>query len=281
MTICLSAEVPRVEKIHRQIADLVEAGREFALATVVATGGSSPRGIASKMLILPDGETSGSVGGGRLEKFVLADAAEALASGKSILKQYRLETEHEGGIGMICGGNVDVFIEVHPAARTLLICGGGHVGLALSHAAAQAGLPVTVIDPREEYADPARFPAGTRVIHANPESMEAASAVNENTYAIITTHTHELDFAALRNLLRRGAAYVGMIGSRRKIKTIMTKLKEEGFEDGELAQVHTPIGIDIGAETPAEIAVSILAEIIRHYRKGDTSPESMREKLDA
>ena len=270
-----------MKEIYRRIAELIEAGRGFAVATVVATGGSAPRGVASKMLILPDGKTAGSVGGGRLEKLVLADAAHAFASGESILKQYRLEAKHEGGIGMICGGDVDVFIEVHPDARTLLICGGGHVGQALASAASKTGMPVTVVDSRKEYADPARFPAGTRVIHASPDGEEAASAVNENTYAVITTHTHELDLAALGNLLRRGAAYVGMIGSRRKIKTLMTKLKEEGFEDGELAQVHTPIGLDISAETPAEIAVSILAEIIRHYRKGDTSPESMREKLDA
>jgi xanthine dehydrogenase accessory factor len=273
-----------VSDIYRQIAGLVEAGSEFAVATVVATGGSSPRGVASKMLILPDGETSGSVGGGRLEKLVIADAAQALASGQSVLTQYRLQAEHEGGIGMMCGGDVDVFIEVHTAARTLLICGGGHVGQALASAARQVGMPVTVVDPRKEFADTARFPEGTRILHASPDSKEVASLVSENTYVVTMTHEHALDLAVLGNLLRRGAAYVGMIGSKRKVKTIMSKLREEGFREEELAQVHSPIGLDIGAETPAEIAVSILAEIIRHYRsggRGDTSPESMKEKLDA
>ncbi len=270
-----------MSNIYMQIAELAQAGREFALATVIATSGSSPREAAAKMLILPGGERTGSVGGGRLEKLVLQDGAEALAAGKSVLRQYRLEAEHEGGIGMVCGGDVDVFIEVHPAARTLLVCGGGHVGQALAFAAAQAGMPVTVVDSRKEFADPARFPAGTQVLHANPDGEEVASLVGENTYAVVLTHDHALDLAALRNLLRRGAAYAGMIGSRRKVKAIMAKLKEQGFEDKELAQVHTPIGLDIGAETPAEIAVSILAEIIRHYRKSDTPPESMREKFDA
>ncbi len=266
--------------IYRQIAGLAEAGRAFAVATVVATGGSAPRDVASKMLILLGGETSGSVGGGRLEKMVIKDATEALAAGQSVLKQYRLEGEHEGGIGMMCGGDVDVFIEVHTAAATLLICGGGHVGSALAFAASQAGMPVTIVDSREEFTDPSRFPAGTRVIHANPESEEVAKLVTNSTYVVILTHEHKLDMAALRGLLRRGAAYVGMIGSSRKVKTIMSRLKEESFTEEELAQVHAPIGLDIGAETPAEIAISILAEIIHHKRKGITSPESMREKFN-
>ena len=267
--------------IYRRIAELAEAGSEFAVATVVATGGSSPRESGAKMLIQPGGEILGSVGGGRLEKLVLEDAAAALADGASVLKHYTLEAEHEGGIGMVCGGDVDVFIEVHKTPRKMLICGAGHVGKALVAAAAELGMPVTVVDSREEFTDSSRFPAPVRVLVADPASEKAASLVSENTFVIITTHTHESDLAALRALLPCNPAYIGMIGSRRKVKTFFDKLREDGFTEEELAQVHSPIGLDIGAETPEEIAVSILAEIINHYRKGISSPESMKEKLDA
>lgn len=270
-----------MNEIYRRIAELAEAGSEFAVATVVATGGSAPRESGAKMLVIPGGETIGSVGGGRLEKLVLEDAAAALADGASVLKHYTLEAEHEGGIGMVCGGDVDVFIEVHKAPRKLLVCGAGHVGRALALAAFQLGMPVTVVDSREEFADSAGFPPSVRVLNADPASEESASLVNENSSVVITTHTHESDLAALQNLLRRDSAYIGMIGSKRKVKTIFDKLREEGFGEDELARVHSPIGLDIGAETPQEIAVSILAEIIHHYRKSDFSPESMKEKLDA
>jgi xanthine dehydrogenase accessory factor len=270
-----------VNEVYRRIAELAEAGSEFAVATVVATGGSSPREAGAKMLILPGSETIGSVGGGRLEKLVLDDAAAALADGASVVKHYTLEAEHEGGIGMVCGGDVDVFIEVHKAPRRLLVCGAGHVGRALAHAAALVGMPVRVVDSRKDFADSAGFPPSVRVVNADPASEEVASLVSENTSVVIATHTHESDLAALRNLLRRGAAYIGMIGSKRKVKTIFDKLQEEGFGEEELAQVHSPIGLDIGAETPQEIAVSILAEIIHDYRKSGPSPESMKGKLDA
>ncbi len=269
-----------MNEIYRRIAELVEAGREFAVATVVATGGSSPREAGVKMLIIPGGETIGSVGGGRLEKLVIEDAAAALADGASVLKHYALQAEHEGGIGMFCGGDVDVFIEIHKAPHQILICGAGHVGQALALAASQLGMPVTIVDSREEFADSARFPAMVRVMAADPASSEVASLVNENTSVIITTHTHESDLAALRNLLSRDSGYIGMIGSKHKVKTIFDKLREEGLSE-KLALVHSPIGLDIGAETPQEIAVSILAEIIHQYRKSGFSPESMKEKLDA
>jgi xanthine dehydrogenase accessory factor len=270
-----------VNEIYRRIAELAEAGGEFAVATVVATGGSAPRESGAKMLIIPGGESVGSVGGGRLEKLVLEDAAAALADGASVLKHYTLETEHEGGIGMVCGGDVDVFIEVHKAPRRMLICGAGHVGQALALAASQLGMPVTVVDSRAEFTDSTRFPAPVLIVNADPASEECASLASENTSVVITTHTHESDLAALRNLLRCNCAYIGMIGSKRKVKTIFEKLGEEGFDEDELARVHSPIGLDIGAETPEEIAVSILAEIIHDYRKSSSSPESMKEKLDA
>jgi xanthine dehydrogenase accessory factor len=280
-TIGAVMEVRAVNDLYRQIAELAESGRAFAVATIVSIKGSAPRDIASKMIILADGTTSGSVGGGGLEKLVTDDAINALVQGRSVLKNYKLDAGHEGGIGMACGGDVDVFIEVHCAPRTLLICGAGHVGQALAHAAVQTGIPVMVVDSRDDFADSTRFPSGVHAVIADPAGETAASLVNDRTYIVVMTHSHESDLAVLRSLLPCGAAYIGMIGSKRKVKTIMGKLKEEGFDEGELSQVHTPIGLDIGAETPEEIAISILAEIIRHYRKGDTSPESMREKNNA
>jgi xanthine dehydrogenase accessory factor len=270
--------VAEVDEIYRRISDLNEAGREFAAATVVAVKGSSPRAIGTKMLVLPDGSSEGSIGGGKIEKTLIGDAIDALSAGESVLRHYNLKPEHEEGIGMFCGGEMDIFIEVHKAPRTLVVFGAGHVGQALARAAFEIGMPVTVVDGRKEFADPARFPSGTRVLHADPAGDEAAALVNEKTYAVTVTHSHELDMEVLRSLVRRPAPYVGMIGSKRKVRTIMDRLKDDGFTREELARVFAPIGLDIGAETPAEIAVSILAEVINHYRKGGASPGSMKEK---
>jgi xanthine dehydrogenase accessory factor len=262
--------------IFETMARLEREGTPYALATVVAAEGSSPRHLGARMLVLADGTILDTIGGGKLEKIVIADALEALSTGRSSLKTYDLAPEAKGGIGTECGGAVQVFLEVRGRRPRLVIFGGGHVGLALASAARPLGFALTVVDPREDFARPERFPAGARVVKADPAGPEAAAAVPDGAFVVILTHSHDLDRAALKNVLGGRPAYVGMIGSRRKVKVLLEQLAKEGAPRDRLSAVFAPIGLDIGAETPEEIAVSILAEIVHVLRRGGPSPASLR-----
>ncbi|MHC5040345.1 MAG: XdhC family protein [Planctomycetota bacterium] len=257
-------------------ASLERAGSPFAVATIVEVSGSAPRHVGAKMLVLPDGSTFETLGGGVLEKRVTEDALAALSEGGSRLQTYSLVPEEQGGIGGACGGEAQVFIEVRGRRAQLIIVGGGHVGQALARAAAPLGFALTVIDPRPDFAAPERFPPGTRGWEADPTNPETAGRIPLRAHIAILTHSHALDREALRHMVGRDPAYIGMIGSRRKVKGILENLEGEGIPRERLARVFTPIGLDIGAETPEEIALSILAEIVHLRRKGGESPSSLR-----
>jgi len=246
----------------------------LAILTVVRTSGSSPRDVGAKMVVLPDGSTEGTIGGGKLEKLAVQDALEMLKKGGCSYKQYRLRPEEEQGIGAECGGDVDVFIEVLGPADHLVILGAGHIGLALHRLAQVLDFKVTVIDDRPEYAVPQKFKgADVRLMRYDDPGISAL--LTPNSYVVVVTHAHMNDATALKTVLGSKVRYVGMIGSRRKVSKLKEQLEKDGVPKERLDEVFTPVGLDIGAETPAEIAVSIISEMIHIKRKGGPSAVGM------
>jgi xanthine dehydrogenase accessory factor len=227
------------------------------------------------MIVLMDGTTIDTLGGGGLEKRVTEDSLEALGKGSSTLKTYGLRPEEKGGIGSECGGDAKVFIEIRGNSPRLVIFGGGHVGSAIARSAVPLGFTLTVIDARDDFASPERFPPGTDVVHADPTVSETSQRVPEGAFVVILTHSHDIDQKALSHVISRRPVYVGMIGSHRKVKVIMGNLVQAGIDPAVLKEVFSPVGLDIGAETPEEIALSILAEIVHVRRKGGSSPASL------
>jgi xanthine dehydrogenase accessory factor len=265
-----------MKEFYSRLLELLGQHRRIAVATVVKAEGSTPRESGAKMMVLPDGSTSGTVGGGALERVVTEDALRALKEGCGFLQQYDLGAKADDGIGAICGGKATVLVEVLNAGELLLICGGGHIGLALARMGAELGFRVIVADTRKEYSVKDRFPEGVEVVSARPSGRKVLSLVDADTYVVILTHSHVIDKDALRALAPSAARYVGMIGSRGKVRRILAELAGEGMERGSLRRVHAPIGLDLGAETPAEIAVAILAEMVHFRRRGVSSPSSLR-----
>ncbi len=252
----------RVEDLYATMTDLARKGTPFVTATVIEAKGSSPRGVGTKMLVLKDGTTVDTIGGGALEQRVVADAADSLAAGASRTAHYELRTEGEHALGAVCGGEVTVFLEVHLPERTLVIVGAGHVGQSLCRCAKLLDRRVVVVDPREDMVTAARLPEADQLVCAEPGHLAELEAIGESTEIVILTHSHVLDEAALRAAIGTPAAYVGMIGSAKKVQTVFSRLKEDGVSAEQLERVHAPIGLDIGAETPAELALCIMAEIV-------------------
>lgn len=265
-----------MEDFFENLAGLLRKHPRLVLATVVSTGGSAPREAGARMAVLPDGSIVGTVGGGILEKKVIEDALVVLREGSPRLARYEL-TEGGDGIGAECGGRSEVFLEPVGSAPHLLVLGAGHVGLALAALGRDAGFQVTVVDDRTEFADRASL-AGVEVIRSAPDDTSLRDLVTQQTAITVVTRSHLLDRDSLRNLIGTDAFYIGMIGSRSKVQKEMTLLRGEGLDPEALSRVHAPIGLDIGAQTPAEIAVSILAEIIAVRRTGTVSDASLVRK---
>jgi len=248
--------------IFEYLALLLKQSRKVTLATLVGTQGSTPRESGARMLVFPDGKTEGTVGGGILEKRVTDDALAMMKEGvPSRLIHYSLTEESDGGIGAACGGETDIFIEVFREKQKVLICGGGHVGMAVARAAAEAGFAVVIVDDRPDIESRDAAPSAG-LLKLRPDDHAVLDEVNTSTAVVIVTRSHGLDYESLRLLLKSPAFYVGMIGSKRKVAAILEKLKDEGVESSIIDRVYTPIGLDIGAESPEEIAVSIVGEII-------------------
>lgn len=260
-----------VKDMMGELAGFLEMGRPAALATIVSAKGSAPRKEpGTKMLITLDGYVRGTIGGGLLEARVVEDAKIAIKSGASRLVSYNLTPETAGGMGLLCGGEVDVFIDVFKSSSVLIIIGAGHVALPLYKIAKIVGFEVIVLDDREEFANPERFPEADRVVAGNLEVSLEGLSVTPSTCIVIVTRGHQYDELALRKVIGSDAGYVGMIGSRKKVAAVLDRLRQDGFPEGLINRVHAPIGLSIGAETPEEIAVSIMAEIIQVMRKGST-----------
>lgn len=266
----------RAADLYEAVAELTRRGTPFVLATVTEVRGSSPRGVGAKMVVLEDGDTIETVGGGPLEERVIADALDCLASGSSRSEVYGLREKGERALGTICGGEVSIFLEAQLPERTVLCVGGGHVGRAVAACAASLDFRVAVLDSREEMLNAQSFPKAALLILGEPADTAALFPLTGSTSVVIVTHSHRLDEAALRAVVGSPAGYVGMIGSTAKVRTIKERLQGQGVQAEALARVHAPVGLDIGAETPAEIALSIMAEIVacdRGARATSSSPE--------
>lgn len=247
------------------IARETRARRPVVVCTVVRDSGSVPRRSGAKMLVHPDRRTFGSVGGGTFELLVIRDALAALEAGTSATRSYSFNPKGttDDAFGAVCGGTAEVFLEVIMPPDRLLIIGGGHCGHALAQAASLLDFSIIVADDREEYARPEDYAfANIESVLRLPPSYEGLPAPDERTYVALVSKGFLTDESALRRVIDSPAAYIGMIGSLKKRETVYDRLRADGYTDAQLAKVHAPIGLEIGAETPQEIAVSILAQII-------------------
>jgi len=253
--------------IYEAILEATRRGDSVALATIVKATGSTPREAGTKMLIYPDGSIVDTIGGGALEANVIAEAQAALGEGKPRLVRYELRDSEAGDPG-ICGGEAEIFIDVINPHPTVLIVGAGHVGRSIAVLSSFLGFRTVVLDDRAEFANAERLPQADEVIVGDVVEELARFSINPQTHIVIVTRGHEHDRNALRQVVSSPAAYIGMIGSRRKVKMVFDELQKDGIAEEALAAVHAPIGLDIHAETPEEIALSIMAEIVMVRRGG-------------
>ena len=245
----------------------LSTGESVALATIVRSHGSTPRSVGAKMLVFPDGRIVGSIGGGAMENGVIEEAKSALEKGMSRMVHYKLKEVDLGHLG-VCGGENDIFIDVIAGKKQLLVVGAGHLGQQLSKLGAFLDMDVIVFDDRSEYANEERFPDARKIIVGDVAEELKKMPITPWCHVVIVTRGHELDGVALAAVIRSPARYLGMIGSRTKKAKVYDELIHQGIEQELLDQVHAPIGLDIGAETPEEIAVAIMAEIISIGREG-------------
>lgn len=250
--------------LFAEIAQLEAEGRPFVLCTVTASHGSTPQKPGSRLVVLADGSLRGTIGGGAIEKQVV-DAALALLADPANDSR-TLETHLTHDLGMCCGGKMTVFLEKHGAPVTLFVFGAGHVAKELATLAQHVGFQVTVVDERAEWLTAERFPHVTRRLEP-PEVVARALRGGPNVYCCVTTHDHPLDQACVEALVRTELAYLGVIGSQRKALRFRQRMEAGGFTAAEVARFESPMGIDIDALTPAEIAVSIVGRLISIRRR--------------
>lgn len=255
------------------VFDLLREAREqripVALVIVTGTKGSAPREIGAKMLVYGSGRIAGTVGGGQFESLVVADAVDAIRDGKARTRTFPLHEMSEHSFGAICGGEMTVFIEPQGAPERLIILGAGHCGQALARQADLLGYEVTVVDPRATLAGPAYFSAAVRrVVTPSPAAFFASFAWEPGDAVVLVGQNHDADAEVLEAVTGKPVAYIGMIGSAKKVREVRARLAARGKSIDELSRVHAPMGLDIGSDSPAEIALAVMAEITRVKRGG-------------
>lgn len=250
-----------MSELIERIAELKKQGKTFCIVTVVASQGATPRKAGARGVIFPDGKLEGTVGGGSIELEATKVAQDVLKSKKPILKIFQLDQleQHEA---MICGGSMTLFFEPVLPDRVLTIFGGGHVGRALAQVAYEAGWRLRIIDEREGVLDPIFFPEGAELITTKYLKFISNASFAKNDWIVIVTPKHSNDEEVLEAVIHNPAAYIGMMGSPKKVKEVMGNLKQKGISQEILNKVRAPIGLNIGTETPGEIAVSIVAEML-------------------
>lgn len=251
------------------LAEELRTHGRVAMATVVSAVGSTPRELTSRMLVLPDGTTRFTIGGGKFEALVVEDARRLLAgAGLPFTRDYAFVPDGEESFGAVCGGKATVLLEIVERVPRLLVVGAGHCGRALARAAAFTGWEVTVADDRVERLEPGAFPEKTRLVPIASDASGLPLPSPEDSVALVS-RGHATDGAALRHLRGTPVAYLGMIGSGSKRKALYDALRSEGWSEDELRRISSPIGLDIGARTPEEIAIAIVAQLIEARRRGE------------
>lgn len=252
--------------VYEEIVRLRQLGRRGAVATIVNVRGSIPSFKTAKMLVCDDGSIVGTIGGGCVEAEVWQAAQEVMETEKPRSMTFDLNQDPKSDTGLVCGGTLEIFIEPILPPAVLYLFGAGHVAANVSKIASQAGFDVTVVDDREAYANRERFPEANEVIAEDFATALARLQPSESSFIVIVTRGHHDDMRILRWAVQTSARYIGMIGSKRKTIAIFDELRKEGIAANLFQKVHAPIGLDIGAVTPEEIAVSITAELIARRR---------------
>ena len=250
------------EDVLDALREAMAADHPVALVTIVRARGSTPQRVGAKMVVYEDGRSVGTIGGGCYESDALGKARQAIATGKAELVNYDLNDDFAEESGLICGGQMDVFIEPMAPAPHLYVVGAGHVGYHVARLASTVGFRVHVVDDREKFANRERFPEAAEVVVESIPDWLTRADLSPRGYAVVVTRGHRHDLDAMRSLGQRRLKYVGLIGSRAKIARIFRALEAEPELRGQLGQIHAPIGLDLGAVTPEEIAVSVVAELI-------------------
>jgi xanthine dehydrogenase accessory factor len=256
--------------IFEEILRMRRAGHRGALATIVHTNGSIPSYESSRMLVRDDGTIAGTIGGGCVEADVWAAAKEVIETEQPRKLTFNLNHQADYEAGLICGGTLEVFVEPILPQPTLYIFGAGHVSTAVSRVAHEAGFAIAVIDDRESFANAERFPMASEIHTSFAASFEKIQP-NSSSYLLIVTRGHKDDMRVLAWAVTTDARYVGMIGSKRKVLSVYKALEQEGFAREKFENVHAPVGLDIGALSPEEIAVSIVAELIAVRRNAKSA----------
>ena len=246
------------------------------MVTIVRSNGSTPQRTGAKMLVFADGRIVGTIGGGCYESDAIGRAREVIATGKPVLARYELNDDFVQESGLICGGQMEVYIDPIAPAPRLYIIGGGHVGWHLARVASDAGFRIHVVDDREKFANTERFPMADAIAVEDIATWLHRADLPASAFVVVVTRGHTHDFDALRALAARDLRYLGLIGSRAKVARVFDALQAEGLPIECLERVHAPIGLDIGAVTPAEIAISILAELIAVRHGKDVGADSMK-----
>jgi xanthine dehydrogenase accessory factor len=260
--------------IYEKIVELRREGRRGAVATITNVRGSIPSFQTAKMLVRDDGSIAGTIGGGCVEAEVWQAAREVMEEEKPRTLTFNLNNNPKYDTGLVCGGTLDIFIEPVLPPALLYIFGAGHVAYNLYKVATIAGFDVVVVDDREAYANRERFPDAREIIAGDFEGTMARLDPSETSHIVIVTRGHRDDMRILRWAVNTRAGYLGMIGSRRKTISIYKELEKEGIHSEKFAHVHAPVGLEIGAVTPEEIAVSIVAEMIAVRRRAGTNVAS-------
>ena len=250
------------EEVFHAVGEALQRGESAALVTIIRTQGSTPQRVGAKMVVFADGRIVGTIGGGCYENDAFWKARQTLRTRKPEVVRYELSDDIAEESGLICGGQMEVYIEPFEAAPQLYLVGAGHVAYHLARAAATVGFHVHVLDDREKFASADRFPDAVEIaVDAIPDWL-AKTTFPSNAYVVILTRGHRYDLDALRALVPRELRYLGLIGSRAKVARLYEALRGEGLSAEQMQVVHAPVGLAIGAVTPQEIAVSILAELI-------------------
>jgi xanthine dehydrogenase accessory factor len=258
--------------LYEEIVALRRAGRKGALATIVNVRGSIPSFRTAKMLVRDDGSILGTIGGGCVEADVWQAAREVIEQEKPRTLTFNLNNNPSYDTGLVCGGTLEIFVEPILPPAELYIFGAGHVSVNLYKVASLAGFTVSVIDDRESYANRERFPEAREIVAEDFDAALSKLELPENAYIVIVTRGHRDDMRVLRWAVDQPARYIGMIGSKRKVLSIYKELEQEGIPASKFERINAPVGLEIGAVTPEEIAVAIVAEMIAVRRKVDVSP---------